>query len=82
QENKKGKGPDWMFDLELLTPSMNYIPARKENYADSGGCQYLGGRLVSWQCKKQTIMAISSTKAEYVAAASCCAQTMRVPYAL
>ncbi|GKF52800.1 hypothetical protein Tco_0159710, partial [Tanacetum coccineum] len=36
-ENKKGKGPDWMFDLELLTPSMNYIPIRKENYAVSGG---------------------------------------------
>ncbi|GKB03099.1 uncharacterized mitochondrial protein-like protein [Tanacetum coccineum] len=36
QENQKGKGPDWMFDLELLTPSMNYIPVRKENYADSG----------------------------------------------
>ncbi|GJR10266.1 ribonuclease H-like domain-containing protein [Tanacetum coccineum] len=35
QENQKGKGPDWMFDLELLTPSMNYIPVRKENYADS-----------------------------------------------
>ncbi|GJU41497.1 putative ribonuclease H-like domain-containing protein [Tanacetum coccineum] len=34
QENQKGKGPDWMFDLELLTPSMNYIPVRKENYAD------------------------------------------------
>ncbi|GJQ99548.1 putative ribonuclease H-like domain-containing protein [Tanacetum coccineum] len=37
KENQKGKGPDWMFDLELLTPSMNYIPVRKENYADSGG---------------------------------------------
>ncbi|GJW11506.1 putative ribonuclease H-like domain-containing protein [Tanacetum coccineum] len=37
QENQKGKGLDWMFDLELLTPSMNYIPVRKENYADSGG---------------------------------------------
>ncbi|GJW37732.1 hypothetical protein Tco_0060652 [Tanacetum coccineum] len=37
EENQKGKGPDWMFDLELLTPSMNYIPVRKENYADSGG---------------------------------------------
>ncbi|GJX34657.1 hypothetical protein Tco_0246214 [Tanacetum coccineum] len=34
-ENQKGKGPDWMFDLDLLTPSMNYIPVRKENYADS-----------------------------------------------
>ncbi|GJS31015.1 hypothetical protein Tco_0491635 [Tanacetum coccineum] len=31
QENQKGKGPDWMFDLDLLTPSMNYIPVRKEN---------------------------------------------------
>ncbi|GJS17606.1 putative ribonuclease H-like domain-containing protein [Tanacetum coccineum] len=36
QENQKGKGPDWMFDLDLLTPSMNYIHVRKENYADSG----------------------------------------------
>ncbi|GKB26963.1 hypothetical protein Tco_0866364 [Tanacetum coccineum] len=35
QENQKGKGPDWMFDLDLLTPSMNYIPVKKENYADS-----------------------------------------------
>ncbi|GJW94843.1 ribonuclease H-like domain-containing protein [Tanacetum coccineum] len=35
-ENQKGKGPDWMFDLDLLTPSMNYIPVRKENYANSG----------------------------------------------
>ncbi|GJT06004.1 ribonuclease H-like domain-containing protein [Tanacetum coccineum] len=35
KENQKGKGPDWMFDLDLLTPSMNYIPVRKENYADS-----------------------------------------------
>ncbi|GKF30568.1 putative ribonuclease H-like domain-containing protein, partial [Tanacetum coccineum] len=26
-----------MFVLELLTPSMNYIPVRKENHADSGG---------------------------------------------
>ncbi|GJR28868.1 ribonuclease H-like domain-containing protein [Tanacetum coccineum] len=26
QENQKGKGPDWMFDLDLLNPSMKYIP--------------------------------------------------------
>ncbi|GJZ46897.1 ribonuclease H-like domain-containing protein [Tanacetum coccineum] len=33
-----------------------------------GGCQFLGKRLISWQCKKQTIVANSTTKAEYVAA--------------
>nr|GEX09376.1 hypothetical protein [Tanacetum cinerariifolium] len=35
-----------------------------------GGCQFLGRRLISWQCKKQTIVATSTTEAEYVAAAS------------
>ncbi|GJR78649.1 hypothetical protein Tco_0149434 [Tanacetum coccineum] len=40
----------------------------------TGGCQFLGKRLISWQCKKQTIVANSTTKAEYVAAANCCGQ--------
>nr|GEX55188.1 hypothetical protein [Tanacetum cinerariifolium] len=45
-------------------------------YSDSdrksttGGCQFLGRRLILWQCKKQTIVATSITKADYVEAAS------------
>ncbi|GJV69610.1 putative ribonuclease H-like domain-containing protein [Tanacetum coccineum] len=42
----------------------------------TGGCQFLGKRLISWQCKKQTIVANSTTEAEYVAAANCCGQVL------
>ena len=40
----------------------------------SGGCQLLDGKLVSWQSKKQTCVAISTAEAEYIAAAACTSQ--------
>nr|GEY12693.1 uncharacterized mitochondrial protein AtMg00810-like [Tanacetum cinerariifolium] len=57
--------------LEAYSDS-DYAGANKDRKSTTGGCQFLGRRLISWQCKKQTIVATSSTEAEYVAAANCC----------
>nr|GFA82771.1 hypothetical protein [Tanacetum cinerariifolium] len=48
----------------------DYGGATQDRKSTTGGCQFLGRRLISWQCKKQTIVATSTTKAEYVVAAS------------
>ncbi|GKA43079.1 putative ribonuclease H-like domain-containing protein [Tanacetum coccineum] len=64
---------DSPFDLEAYTDS-DYAGASLDMKSTIGGCKFLGRRLISWQCKKQTIVASSTTKAEYVAAASCCGQ--------
>nr|GEX19479.1 copia protein [Tanacetum cinerariifolium] len=40
----------------------------------SGSMQLLGDRFVSWSSKRQKSVAISSTKAEYIALSGCCAQ--------
>nr|GEW88430.1 ribonuclease H-like domain-containing protein [Tanacetum cinerariifolium] len=148
-ENKlieKGAGLNWLFDIDTLTNSMNYVPVvvagtsstnisvqvvqdsfqkgvlvKKEapslgnaltlsnrfedtigdttnavtlneveadlssmetsipnprRKSTNGGCQFLGRRLISWQCKKQTIVATFTTEAEYVPAASGCGQVL------
>nr|GFC70099.1 putative ribonuclease H-like domain-containing protein [Tanacetum cinerariifolium] len=46
----------------------------EDRKSTTGGCQFLGRRLISWQCKKQTIVATSSIEAEYVVAANCYGQ--------
>ncbi|KAI3496683.1 hypothetical protein L1887_39054 [Cichorium endivia] len=40
----------------------------------SGGCQFLYGKPIIWQSKKQTCVSISTTEAKYVAAAACTSQ--------
>ncbi|GJS76323.1 hypothetical protein Tco_0726204 [Tanacetum coccineum] len=66
---------DSPFDLEAYTDS-DYAGASLDRKSTTGGCQFLGSRLISWQCKKQTIVANSTTEAEYVAASSCCGQVL------
>nr|GEY92222.1 hypothetical protein [Tanacetum cinerariifolium] len=63
------------FDLVAYSDS-DYGGASQDRKSTTGGSQFLGRRLISWQCKKQTIIATSTTEAEYVAAASCCGQVL------
>ncbi|GJX66480.1 hypothetical protein Tco_0300823 [Tanacetum coccineum] len=57
---------DSPFDLEAFS----------DRKSTTGGCQFLGKKLISWQCKKHNIVANSTTEAEYVAAANCCGQVL------
>nr|GFB05213.1 hypothetical protein [Tanacetum cinerariifolium] len=73
--------------LTASRPNIIYSPFKLVAYTDSDyagesfdrksktrGCQFLGSRLISWQCKKKTVVATSTIEAEYVAVASCCGQ--------
>ncbi|GKA91972.1 putative reverse transcriptase, RNA-dependent DNA polymerase [Tanacetum coccineum] len=64
---------DSPFDLEDYTDS-DYAGASLDRKSTTRGCQFIRKRLISWQSKKQIIVANSTTKAEYVAASSCCGQ--------
>ncbi|GJX70537.1 putative ribonuclease H-like domain-containing protein [Tanacetum coccineum] len=66
---------DSPFDLVAYTNS-DYVGANLDRKSTTGGCQFLGCRLISWQYKKQTVVANSITKAKYVAASSCCGQVL------
>nr|GEZ63212.1 ribonuclease H-like domain, reverse transcriptase, RNA-dependent DNA polymerase [Tanacetum cinerariifolium] len=63
------------FDLEAYSDS-DYAGVSLDRKSTTGGCQFFGRRLISWQCKKHTIVATSTTEAEYVAAAHYCRQVL------
>nr|GEV03456.1 uncharacterized mitochondrial protein AtMg00810-like [Tanacetum cinerariifolium] len=63
--------------LELIAYLDNdYVGPSLDRKSTTGGYQFLGCRLISWQCKKQTIVANSITEAEYIAASSYCGQVL------
>nr|GFC44142.1 copia protein [Tanacetum cinerariifolium] len=71
--------PDYLkdspFDLVAYSDS-DYAGASLDRKSTTRGCQFLGCILISWKCEKKTVIATSSIKVEYVAAASCCAQVL------
>nr|GFB23784.1 putative ribonuclease H-like domain-containing protein [Tanacetum cinerariifolium] len=52
----------------------DYAGSSLDRKSTTGECQFHGCRLISWQCKKQTLVANFITEAEYVVALSCCGQ--------
>nr|GEY82310.1 putative ribonuclease H-like domain-containing protein [Tanacetum cinerariifolium] len=66
---------DSPFQLEAYSDS-DYAGSHGDRKSTTGRCQFLDRRLISWQCKKQTVVATSSTEAEYVAAARCYGQVL------
>ncbi|KAK8913644.1 hypothetical protein KSP39_PZI023491 [Platanthera zijinensis] len=66
---------DSAFDLTGFSDA-DYAGCRIDRKSTSGTCQFLGDRLVSWFCKKQTSVSTSTAEAEYMAAGSCCSQIL------
>nr|GEU69115.1 retrovirus-related Pol polyprotein from transposon TNT 1-94 [Tanacetum cinerariifolium] len=54
----------------------DHVGCQDTRRSTSGNMQLLGERLVRWSSKRQKSVAISSTKAEYIALSSCCAQVL------
>ncbi|WVZ50031.1 hypothetical protein U9M48_001330 [Paspalum notatum var. saurae] len=54
----------------------DHAGCRIDRKSTSGTCQLLGTSLVSWSSRKQASVALSTTEAEYIAAASCCSQLL------
>nr|GEW82487.1 putative ribonuclease H-like domain-containing protein [Tanacetum cinerariifolium] len=56
---------DSPFNLVAYSNS-DYAGASLDRNSTTRGCQFLGCRLISWQCKKQTVVPTSSTTADLV----------------
>ncbi|WVZ75852.1 hypothetical protein U9M48_023876 [Paspalum notatum var. saurae] len=54
----------------------DHAGCRIDRKSTSSTCQLLGTTLVSWSSRKQASVSLSTTEAEYIAAARCCSQLL------
>jgi len=54
----------------------DFAGCKVDKKSTSGTCHMLGSSLISWHCKKQACVALSTAEVEYIAAGSCCGQTL------
>nr|GEV81850.1 retrovirus-related Pol polyprotein from transposon TNT 1-94 [Tanacetum cinerariifolium] len=79
--------PDIMFSVRLCArfqenPKTTHLEAIKRILSTSGVYTFMGCCLTSWFAKKQTALAISTTKAEYVSVGKACQQAVWMKQAL
>ncbi|WVZ88905.1 LOW QUALITY PROTEIN: hypothetical protein U9M48_035372 [Paspalum notatum var. saurae] len=65
-----------LLTVKRFFSDADHAGCRIDRKSTSGICQLLGTSLVSWSSRKQAGVALSTTKAEYVAAASCSSQLL------
>ncbi|GKA25468.1 putative ribonuclease H-like domain-containing protein [Tanacetum coccineum] len=61
---------------DIIFLDSDYAGASLDKKSTTRGCQFLGSRLISWQCKKQIVVANSTTEAEYITASHCYGQVL------
>ena len=54
----------------------DFASCKFERKNTSDTCHFLRHSLISWHIKKQNSVALSTTKAEYIAVGLCCAQIL------
>jgi len=60
----------------------DYAEDNIERKSNSENCQFLGDNLISWACKRQSTIALSTEEAEYISATTCFTQLLWMKYRL
>ncbi|GKD24783.1 putative ribonuclease H-like domain-containing protein, partial [Tanacetum coccineum] len=75
-KDEDGEDVDIHLYRSMIRMDSDYAGASLDRKSTTGGCQFLGSRLISWQCKKQTVVANSTTEAEYITTSHCYGQLL------